>query len=333
MDFVCGWVEFARNHWRKEHLLMRKFQNVLYVTRGMANESDAIKQALEVARNDAAALHAVVVSPELPKEMLEYKQAYEASLAGGVAAAIASAQTSLQIDPSQVQVTVEVECGDAPAILMVRRVLRNEHDLLIKMPEPTDRNVGFGSVDMQLLRTCPCPVWLCRPVSRARTDVRVAVAVDPQSAEPAGRDLALSLLLVARSLADTCNGELIVVSCWDFEFEEYLRHQPWFKLSNAALDTDVAVAQRDHLVALDALIQESGIEGRVRVHHTRGRPDRAIPQIVDALGVDILVMGTVARTGIPGLVIGNTAENVLREIRCSLLAVKPHGFVSPVRAY
>jgi universal stress protein E len=36
---------------------------------------------------------------------------------------------------------------------------------------------------------------------------------------------------------------------------------------------------------------------------------------------------------IAGFVIGNTAENVLRELRCSLLALKPNGFVSPVRAY
>lgn len=41
----------------------------------------------------------------------------------------------------------------------------------------------------------------------------------------------------------------------------------------------------------------------------------------------------VGRTGIPGFVIGNTAEDTLREIRCSLLALKPNGFVSPVKAY
>lgn len=44
-------------------------------------------------------------------------------------------------------------------------------------------------------------------------------------------------------------------------------------------------------------------------------------------------MGTVARTGIPGFIIGNTAENILQKIDCSLLALKPLGFVSPVKAY
>lgn len=41
-------------------------------------------------------------------------------------------------------------------------------------------------------------------------------------------------------------------------------------------------------------------------------------------------MGTVARSGIPGLVYGNTAEKVLQGINCSIVAVKPDEFVSPV---
>jgi nucleotide-binding universal stress UspA family protein len=41
-------------------------------------------------------------------------------------------------------------------------------------------------------------------------------------------------------------------------------------------------------------------------------------------------MGTLGRSGIPGLFIGNTAEEVLQNTRSSILAVKPPGFVSPV---
>jgi universal stress protein E len=58
-----------------------------------------------------------------------------------------------------------------------------------------------------------------------------------------------------------------------------------------------------------------------------------IPSLVEDNEMDILVMGTVARTGIPGFVIGNTAENVLEALKCSVLAMKPNGFVSSVKAY
>ena len=46
--------------------------------------------------------------------------------------------------------------------------------------------------------------------------------------------------------------------------------------------------------------------------------------------MDLVVMGTVSRTGIPGLLIGDTAEVILNNLECSVLAVKPTGFVTPV---
>jgi nucleotide-binding universal stress UspA family protein len=42
-------------------------------------------------------------------------------------------------------------------------------------------------------------------------------------------------------------------------------------------------------------------------------------------------MGTVARGGIAGLLVGNTAERVLKRLSCAVLALKPEGSVSPVR--
>ncbi|MFS1162379.1 universal stress protein [Aeromonas salmonicida] len=65
----------------------------------------------------------------------------------------------------------------------------------------------------------------------------------------------------------------------------------------------------------------------------RGQAEHVIPQYVADHQIDILVMGTVARTGISGFFIGNTAENVVQKLECSLLALKPNGFVSPVMAY
>jgi len=41
-------------------------------------------------------------------------------------------------------------------------------------------------------------------------------------------------------------------------------------------------------------------------------------------------MGTVCRNGMAGFFIGNNAENVLQQVDCSMLTVKPESFVSPV---
>lgn len=312
---------------------MRRFQNILYVTRGTADETDALKQALGQARASSASLCAFVVGPALPKKLAEYESSYEASLAERMKASIESTQTALKIRPDEMKAAVEVECGDTPAVRIVRRVLRGAHDLLIKEAEVEGRDAGVRALDMQLLRACPCPVWLSRPISHSRSDIRVAVAVDPMSAEPASQDLAIQLLQLSRVLADSYSGELSIVSAWDFQFEEYLRHSPWARMSDEAISDNVLTAQRDHQTALDELIAKAGLGGRFSVHRPRGEADQAIGQAVDELGIDILVMGTVARTGIPGFVIGNTAENTVRQVRCSLIAVKPNGFVSPIKAY
>jgi hypothetical protein len=41
-------------------------------------------------------------------------------------------------------------------------------------------------------------------------------------------------------------------------------------------------------------------------------------------------MGTVCRTGAAGFLIGNTAETILADVTCSILALKPEGFISPI---
>jgi len=56
-----------------------------------------------------------------------------------------------------------------------------------------------------------------------------------------------------------------------------------------------------------------------------------IAPLAAELWADLVVMGTVARTGISGLIIGNTAEAILDQLTCSVLAIKPPGVKTPVK--
>jgi len=40
-------------------------------------------------------------------------------------------------------------------------------------------------------------------------------------------------------------------------------------------------------------------------------------------GIDLLVMGMLCRTGIAGFLVGNTAEEVLNQVDCPVLTLKP----------
>ncbi|NNE00474.1 MAG: universal stress protein [Pirellulaceae bacterium] len=62
------------------------------------------------------------------------------------------------------------------------------------------------------------------------------------------------------------------------------------------------------------------------VHVVKGRTADVVSDFVRDNAVDLVVMGTVARAGLAGLLMGNTSENILDRINCSVLAIKPYSF-------
>lgn len=312
---------------------MRNFNNLLYVSHGTTDESEGLKQALSLARNNSSPLKVLVVGPEFPNEMPDYKQKFENSLLEQANGSIRSTKDAMNLSDADVDISIDLICDDQPSIGIIQYVLRNGHDLLVKEAEAGERDGGFKAIDMSLLRKCPCPVWLCRPINQSRKDIRIGVAVDPESPENAAHTLSRRLLQLSDSLAADCSGELDIISCWNYEYEGFMRHNPWVRSNEDAISDVLSQAQTGHRAALSALISESKIDGVYNVHHIRGNPAEMIPSFVKERGIDILVMGTVARVGIPGFIFGNTAENIMQELNCSVMALKPQGFVSPVKAY
>jgi nucleotide-binding universal stress UspA family protein len=95
----------------------------------------------------------------------------------------------------------------------------------------------------------------------------------------------------------------------------------------ALLDT----TEKSHREALDSLLSHYGLSTESgNVHLFEGRPGEIISGYASEKGNDLIVMGTLGRTGIAGLFIGNTAEDVLRETQSAVLTIKPDDFVTPI---
>ncbi|WP_237066032.1 universal stress protein [Microbulbifer guangxiensis] len=310
---------------------MQNFRKILFVSHGTVDESDGLMQALSVARVSGAPLTIVVVCPDLPDGFTEYEGAYTDGLIARAGQSLKKSRELLKIDEGQVPAEIDVDAGDTPAERIIQRVLKEDFDLVVKNVEGRNHRKGFKAMDMELLRKCPCPVWLSRRIEHPREEVRVVVAVDPEHEQPSAYDLSIRLLRLSRALADSCSGTLHVVSCWDYDVDEYLRHNYPINISDEELDRALEKAGSKHRGKLDALIHAAGIEGPMEVHHAIARPDSFIPLLIEEKQLDILVMGTVGRTGIPGFIMGNTAENILQHISCSLLALKPSDYKSPVK--
>lgn len=310
---------------------MHHFKNILYAMNMAGEETDGLKQALSLARNNEAALKVLALYPTLPTKLQAQKEAFEAFLAQRTEETLARAR---QIVPAVLpELTQEVLESELPlAVGLTRYVIRHEHDLLIKEAESV-ASEGFKALDMTLLRKCPSAIWLARPISHSREKIRVAVAVDPLNEGENARDLSIRLLQTARAVADGCSGTLDIVSFWEYAYENYLRHSNWIRVSTEEIVDTVQSVQADHYRELNELIKASGIQGEQRIHHLRGEAAERLSPFAKEKGVDIMVMGTIARTGITGFLIGNTAENVFEKLSCSLLALKPHGYISPIPAY
>lgn len=312
---------------------MHHYRNLLYVSHGISDEVEGLKQALSLARNNDAPLKILVISPAFPKEFPDYQKKYQESLLEQAKASVLTTKEALKLQEGSVDTSIELVSDKTPAIKIIQYTLKHSCDLVIKEAEPRDHKGGFKAIDMDLLRKCPVPVWLCKPIQHSRQHIKVAVAVDPENQEATAKALSQRMLQLSRSLADSCSGELHIISCWDYELEEYLRGNVWFQTPDAQIEETVLKVENEHRAALNQLIEASNIKGAHHIHHLRGQADTLIPDFTDAHHMDILVMGTVARTGIPGFMIGNTAENILQKLNCSLMALKPQGFVSSVKAY
>ncbi len=218
-----------------------------------------------------------------------------------------------------------------PFIEVIQEVLQGGHDLVIKSAKGRGGLSSrlFGSTDLHLLRKCPCPVWIIKP-SKRKHYARILAAVDPDPSEPANAGLNKQILELASSLAAREHSELHILHTWFFSYESSLRSGR-YKIPKAEVDRMVKGTRNQHKLWLDELLARHEFqEIAVKVHLLKGEPGDIIPAIAHKKRVELIVMGTVARTGIPGFIIGNTAEKALNAVNCSVLAVKPDSFVTPV---
>ncbi len=310
---------------------MQTFKNILYVSCSTQDQTQGLKQAISLSRNNQATLTVMIVCPKFPKGFADYQEKFESELVNQMEKTIQTTKASLSQPADDLKVAVELLIHKTPSVGIIKHVLKHGHDLVIKEAEAQSNREGFRALDMELSRKCPTPVWICQPIASSGNSMHIGVAVDPQGDEPSANQLSIDLLKSGRELADFCDGTLNIVSCWDFGLENDLRESAFLKTDSAKVDAFVEQEQAEHLASLERLIEQAGITGDNQVHHLRGKADDLIPKFVKDHGIDVLVMGTVARTGIEGFIFGNTAENIMQNISSSLVAMKPSTFVSPVK--
>ena len=208
---------------------------------------------------------------------------------------------------------------------IISQVLREGHDLLIVGTRDSS-GVGhrlLGNTAQKLLRRCPCPVWVCRPEPYDRR-LSVLVASDLQPVSETALRLAVCLGIAADATIHVLHAV------------DYPVYHLWLTALPDEVGHDYHRRVRDHAehVLHDQLerTDHRTLSQPVRVHlaDEMGRADGMILKCIQEYHIDLLVMGTMGRAGIAGIMIGNTAKHLVPEVTCSVLAVKPPDFQCPI---
>jgi nucleotide-binding universal stress UspA family protein len=304
---------------------MQRFKNILFVADAAIDSDESFSRAIRLARANKAKITAVSVQRELDRNLPNLQTAIIRHQRERL-----KSLTS-RIDTKGVTVKTEVLLG-IPFVEIIKNVISGNYDLVMKSAEGRGGlgRLLFGSTDWHLMRKCPCPVWIVKASKRKRVS-RVLAAVDVNPEIGANTELNQLILDLATSLAEREGSKLHVVHAWSAPGEKSIRSGR-IQMHRSDREGYVKEIRKAHKMWLSDLLDEYELGSScATIHLLKGDPADVIPKVATESNVELVIMGTVARTGIPGFLIGNTAEKTLSRLNCSVLTVKPASFKTPIQ--
>jgi universal stress protein E len=299
---------------------MSQYQRLLLILDPVQHQSAAARRATALAQASGAAVHVLVlVEPPargyLWEEHLDDSE-HEAYLQRHERWLLVEAQW---MRDQGVDVTTQVLWSAQPLKDLLQYVSEFSPDLLIKdvALESALKRVFVTPLDCHLLRDCPVPVHLVNqaPHSLPR---RIVAAVDAAAVGTQAEGHNDLIIQTANALALQCDAQLHLVYAYDLT--------PVFEgvtpVGAGAWSANCLDELRDSLQeAFIRLAERYQVPVELR-HFISGPPVPGLTRFVDDFLVDVVVMGTVHRTGF-GRLIGSTTERALYSMPGSILAVKP----------
>lgn len=268
----------------------------------------ALSQARWIAQACKASVSLMTVLPEADSELIE--------LAEFRLKAMAVEQLA------DLDVSVTVATGTA-FIELVRAVIRQDVDLLVVGPRSMSRRHPgvVGSTARRVVRKAPCPV-LVAPHEADGTPKSVLSSVAWHTTAP--MILGLSAAICAETGAAW---NVLHVPEYPAEGGMRLRCAPEEELVAYRKQMREEAWTRMHEV-IDPLAEASKLAPELWM--SEGYPSEQIFDAIARLDADLLVMGTIEKQGLAGLLLGGTAEKVLDALDIALLVIKPPDFVCPI---
>ena len=305
------------------------YKNILVATDFSKHAEAAFKQAIWLARQNGAKITLVHTIPDMRQAVSS--ASYQARVSLLYEDGSLFQQEIRQTSETQMRQLIEsLGAGDlaiqfetllgVPYSQITMAVQKSGYDLVLAGTRglATWQQFFVGSTANRLIRTCPSSVWIAKS-EHVGPPQSVLAATD--FSEVSRRAVFEGLEIARRASAEF--HLLHIIDSADVP-EDLIAKVP----ESHSLRDEINQAAREHL---DQFVASLGIDSMgVHKHLSFGVPWQEVSRLARHLNIDLISIGTIGRSGIPGVFLGNTAEKVLTSCDCSILTVKPEGFISPI---
>jgi universal stress protein E len=271
---------------------MLQLKTVFCVIDPLTDNQRALVRAADIARGSKARLHMYVcMGPPAGVSGPQQEPALRAEAARYEAWMEQLAQPHVD---KGLKVVTEVECKDDWRDAIAPAAKRANADLIVKgsFRRTALRRRLLKTGDWTLLRTAKVPVLLVKRDEVQRLQ-RVLVSLNLNAKDAKHEALTQAVIDYAKFAAKATGAELHAV--------------------NAYSDSLKFVHPPD-------LAKRLGIE-RGNAHVVQGSPDRVVTEVAEKLGNPLVIIGSLSRRGMGGVVVGNTAERILDSIESDVLVI------------
>jgi len=271
----------------------------------------AVQQAIWLARTSGAKLAMTYAAPD---SMQSFKTAHEIRQES----AVKMKEIMEDLGATDLDIPLQTRIGQ-PIVVIIHAVQQGGFDLVLAGSRGHGDWTQFliGSTAKRLVRKCPVSVWIVK--SEDVGPPKVILTPTDLS------DVSRKAIREGLWLAEQSGAEFHVLHVVDSQKvrEEEASKQPPSSSAQHEIDAEAMRQLDEFLRPLETAV-------RIHSHVTQGVAWQEIGLMAQQLNADLIAIGTVGRSGVKGMLLGNTAEKVLDTCDCSMLTVKPDGFASPI---
>lgn len=312
---------------------METYQNILVVIDPTTDEQKALKRAIDLATSINATGSEVSVSAflsifDFSYEMTTILSSEERDVMRQ--SVIKDKELWLESLVDELKPAIDINCQvvwhNRPFEAIIEKVINDDYDLVIKATHQHDKlkSVVFTPTDWHILRKCPCPVLLVKE-HEWPSNGNILAAVNVGSDEAEHHSLNMKITKAAKQLAQLIQANVHLVNSYPGTPVNIAIEIPEF---NANEYNDTMLKHHEQAMITHANQFDISV---INTHVEEGLPETVIEQVANKIDAELVILGTVGRTGFSAALIGNTAEHVIDQLNCDVLALKPDGYISPLQ--